>query len=191
VQSILHFGGRHAVAEQLGLRCKRRAPGAAAGSTAEELAQQLLQFMIEHPPEELLLLQQLGKDSSSRETSDHGGSNHDTASGSISSSQLRQATSSSSSSIGRSRLANVRLKRHRWGQLPTQRQLVAAGRPDLAAGLQKHGHDRVRGLLGLPEPKRKQLRKVGGWGVFAVVCVCGGGGCWMCACVASGEFVDG
>jgi hypothetical protein len=68
--------------------------------------------------------------------------------------------SSSSSSIGRSRL-EVRLKRHSWRHLPTQRQLLAAGRPDLVAGLQKYGHDRIRRMLELPEPERKQLRKVG------------------------------
>jgi hypothetical protein len=38
--------------------------------------------------------------------------------------------------------------------------LLAAGRRDLVAGLHRHGHDRIRLLLGLPEPDRKQLRKV-------------------------------
>jgi hypothetical protein len=75
------------------------------------------------------------------------------------------SSSSSRSSIGRGRLARptlkVRLKRHSWRQLPTQRQLLAAGRPDLVAGLQKYGHDRIRRMLGLPQPERKQLRKVG------------------------------
>jgi hypothetical protein len=87
---------------------------------------------------------------------------------SSSTSSSRGGSSSSDSSIGRSRLASLRSKkRHSWSQLPTQRQLLAAGRADLVAGLQKHGHERVRLLLGLPPPKRKQLRKVGGCG-----CVC-------------------
>ncbi|KAF6260236.1 hypothetical protein COO60DRAFT_1637771 [Scenedesmus sp. NREL 46B-D3] len=89
VKSVMIHGGCHAVAQRLGLQCNRPAPGTAAGSSVEGLAQQLLQFM---------------------------------------------------------------------------RQLLAAGRPDLVAGLQKYGHDRIRLLLGLPAPARKQLRK--GYGVI-------------------------
>lgn len=164
LQSILHHGGRHAVAEQLGLHCKRAAPGAAAGATAEELAQQLLQFMMQHAPDELGLV---GKDSSSSSSTTLDSSNVPSAlvgssagDSSTTTAADRKTSSSSSSSIGRSRLAKVRQGRSAWGRLPTQRQLVAAGRPDLAAGLQKFGHERIRLLLGLPQPTRKQLRKV-------------------------------
>lgn len=49
---------------------------------------------------------------------------------------------------------------HQWGRLPTQRELAAAGRPDLMIWLQRHGHEPIRELLGLPQT-RKQLKKVG------------------------------
>jgi hypothetical protein len=169
----MHHGGRHAVAERLGLRCKRPAPGMAAGATAEGLAAQLLKFMTDHQPEQLLLDKSSSNTSSSGEALDGssiGGGDaqinspaDSSSSSSISSdsstrgaSGAERGSSSSSSSIGRSRLAKVR-----WRQLPTQRQLLAAGRSDLVAGLQKYGHDRIRRRLGLPAPERKQLRKVG------------------------------
>jgi hypothetical protein len=47
-----------------------------------------------------------------------------------------------------------------WRVLPTQKQLKAAGRPDLAAALQRHGARSVAQLLGLPVAARGPKKKV-------------------------------
>lgn len=170
MQAILHHGGWYATAQLLQLRCVRSPPGSAAGSTAEGLAEALLEFMATHPPHPSSSSTGGGGDGSAGGTA---GSSRTTSVRTILASrrlvvarhqwqQQQQPQSDGLNPAGTEAAAAAALpaKHHQWQQLPTQRQLLAAGRPDLVAGLQRHGHETIRVMLGLPQPKRKRLRKV-------------------------------
>lgn len=156
LQAVAQLGGWQVVSRQLGLTPQRQARRPVP-ATPQQLAEALTQWMAANPPPAMPPRTMAALESDPM----------------CSATQLPRtsrtqgvgagAVGPSTSRSSRDRLAGGSDVQHRgWQQLPTQKQLLAAGRRDLVAGLQKHGARSVGALLGLPVSPQGPTTKVGG-----------------------------
>lgn len=158
LQAVAQLGGWQVVSRQLGLTPQRQARRPVP-ATPQQLAEALRQWMAATPPPairpedtEAVKSNPMRSASQLPQTSRMDG----VAAGAV-------AAGPSTSRSSRDRLVGGSDVQHRgWQQLPTQKQLLAAGRRDLVAGLQKHGARSVGALLRLPVSPQGPTTKVGG-----------------------------